>query len=290
MPARKPKSRPKKKKSSPQSKKRRKTSQKQPTSRSKRQTRPKARATQAVEAPRAPLIQLSPERKMDVLGVLLALAGCVVLLSLFPGNSGVLSGWALFWRKAFGWGVYLFPLLLLLLGGWLMLRAVERIPAPTSERVLGVGVLFFNLLLWLHLLTFPADRAESLARAALGQGGGAVGAALQVALVQALGWWGTAVVALAFLIIGLVLALDVSVLDLVRWLAPLRLRLQDAWDEWRAARRKRPAYTAGVPPPQRSDLRQAPRRLPIPLRWSPKPAPGFCLPSRIFWTKAPSWT
>ncbi len=244
MPAKQSKPKPKKKKSSTRGKK---ASQASRGKRTRATRKAPAKAT-PVSLPRAPLIQLSPERKMDILGVLLAVTGSIVLLSLLPTGAGLLERWATFWKRAFGWGAYLFPITLILLGVWLILRAVERIPPPTSARMLGVALLFFDLITWLHFFLFPQSVGEGYTFAAAGRGGGYVGATLEGALVTALGWWGAAVVLFAFLLIGLVLALDISVVDLFRWIPPLWLRLQDAWDEWRATRRKRPAYSAGVAP------------------------------------------
>jgi S-DNA-T family DNA segregation ATPase FtsK/SpoIIIE len=139
-------------------------------------------------------------------------------------------------RKGFGWGMYLLPLTLLAVGLWLILRNFEHIPLPSVERLLGLGLLYVNLLAVFHLILLPDTRQAALALAESGQGGGYVGAVALEVLHTALGLGGAAVALLAWFLIALALSLDVSVLELFRWLPPLVSRLQERWEDFRQRR------------------------------------------------------
>ncbi len=169
---------------------------------------------------------ISPERKLDAVGILLALVGLVMLLSLLSVNKGSLTGWLThLLAQGLGWGMYLLPLGLLGIGLWLVLRNIERLPQFSVERLSGIFLLFLNLLAWLHLLAGGNDTlAES------GQGGGAIGNLILGALVSALGTAGAVIALLAWLLIALTMALDLSIPEIFRWLSPLAARFKAAWE------------------------------------------------------------
>ncbi|MCX6036764.1 MAG: hypothetical protein NTW99_02510, partial [Chloroflexi bacterium] len=97
------------------------------------------------------LDSISPERKMDILGVGMAIVGLLTLLSLFSANkSGLTSGWISMLAQVFGWGVYILPVGLIVLGTWLVARNVDRLPALNIERVIGILLLFVGLLVTFH--------------------------------------------------------------------------------------------------------------------------------------------
>src|SRR5512147_2767046 len=55
--------------------------------------------------------KLSPERKLDVVGIILAFAGVIILLGLISANRSLPVGSAIdFLSQLFGWGVYVLPL------------------------------------------------------------------------------------------------------------------------------------------------------------------------------------
>jgi S-DNA-T family DNA segregation ATPase FtsK/SpoIIIE len=169
---------------------------------------------------------LSLDRKLDLLGVGLTLIGLLTFLSLLSSSHGSLVGiWVLAIKQAFGWGMYLLPLTLVALGLWLILRHFDRLPQLALERAIGLILIYLNLLTALHFFIFPENRAANFAQAAQGQGGGYVGGIMFTALRTALGWGGTAVALVAWLLIALALTLDVSVLELFAWAPPLFSRI-----------------------------------------------------------------
>src|SRR5690349_4647293 len=122
--------------------------------------------------------KLSPERKLDVVGVVLALAGLIILLGLISGNRSALVGGTIFFlSQIFGWGVYVLPVGLLVFGIWLVIRKIERIPPLSIERAVGSIILFLWLLTVMHTLVSTAEEAEAVALT--GVGGGALGSLFQ---------------------------------------------------------------------------------------------------------------
>jgi S-DNA-T family DNA segregation ATPase FtsK/SpoIIIE len=177
---------------------------------------------------------LSLDRKLDIVGVVMIFIGLPTLLSLFSAtHSGLTKGWLSLLARAFGWGAYLFPVALIFVGGWLVLRNFERVPRIQLERVFGLVLLFVLILVLLQFTLLPKSAEVSYAQAERGRGGGYLGAFLFELLRGGLGWGGTAIAVLAWLFIGLIFLLDVTVVELFGWVPPFLLRLQDWWDELR---------------------------------------------------------
>ncbi|MEJ2759568.1 MAG: DNA translocase FtsK 4TM domain-containing protein, partial [Anaerolineales bacterium] len=140
-------------------------------------------------------------------------------------------------RGVFGWGVYIFPLTLILIGVWLVARNFENVPRPNIERLIGLFLLFILLLIIMHLSISPLERTTAHQLALEGKGGGRLGAWLMVSLGSGLGLPGLILLLVAGVIIALALTLDKPVIELFSWVHPMVLRLQDAWDERQAARK-----------------------------------------------------
>jgi len=164
---------------------------------------------------------LSPERRLDVVGFILAFFGIVILLGLISANRSPIVGGAIFFlSQIFGWGIYILPLGLLVFGLWLVFRKIERIPPLSTERVVGSILLFLWLLGILHPLSgASADTAEAVALT--GQGGGALGGLFQRFLWGAFGPGGGLIAMVAWFVICLAVLLDKPVADLFFWLQPL---------------------------------------------------------------------
>ena len=155
--------------------------------------------------------RLPAERRLDILGVLLTLSGLILLLSLVSAQNGALSRVLIgFLRRLAGWGSFAIPLAMIGSGGWLILRRIERLPAPSGTRWVGLTLLYLNLLTWMHWVA-----GEGITGANAGRGGGLLGYGIANALHQALGGIGTGIVLLAWLLSGLTLVLDVSLSTIV---------------------------------------------------------------------------
>src|SRR5512139_4107756 len=95
--------------------------------------------------PRRPSVwsTLSLDRKLDILGIGMALVGLLTLLSLISRNQGWLSGgWLALLGQGFGWGMYVLPLGLIVLGVWLILRHFDRMPRLEISRLIGLIFIF----------------------------------------------------------------------------------------------------------------------------------------------------
>jgi S-DNA-T family DNA segregation ATPase FtsK/SpoIIIE len=184
---------------------------------------------------------LSLDRKLDLVGIGMAIIGLLTLLSLFSATqSATAQGWLSLLAKAFGWGAYLFPIGLITVGVWLILRNFERVPSIQLERLMGLTLLYLLALTILQFLAFPESSTDSYDLAAVGKGGGYVGAFFLDILRSWLGVGGAMIALLAWLLIGLIMVLDITVAELFNWVPPLVLRLQDWWDD-RRLRRTAPA-------------------------------------------------
>jgi S-DNA-T family DNA segregation ATPase FtsK/SpoIIIE len=235
---------------------------KKPTSkaRSRKSGARRSRASQPRSASRG---GLSLDRKLDIAGVILSLVGLLTLLSLLSTNRSTwVGGWVNVLQSAFGWGIYLLPLVLIAVGLWLVLRNFERIPGVSLERLLGFVLLYANLLAWLHFSHLPPSREAVFQLASQGAGGGYTGGIILEALRAALGIGGAAIALLAWLLIALALSLDTSVVELFRWVSPLADRLarivRQVWAlaaaQFARLRREVDTLPGFIPLPQDPDL------------------------------------
>ncbi len=183
------------------------------SSRSRTSTAKKAPTPRNKVAAPAPQ-PLSTERKVDIAGIILIVIGLLTLLSLMTSSSGGLTRpWTNLLLRWIGWGAYALPLVLLLIGTWFLLSKMDRFPNVSTERVIGVVLIFFNLLTWFQLLDV------SFGGVSTPPGGGLVGGAIYRALENGLGRAGAIIVLIAWLLVALVLLIDLSMSDLVSWLA-----------------------------------------------------------------------
>ena len=149
---------------------------------------------------------------MDILGIVLLILGVISLLGFFGGEQVSLTFWII---RILGWiaglGAILFPVVLIFVGFWFLVRNEQRFPMLSAERMLGVILLYFNILSWMHWFSGGGwDLAEA------GQGGGYIGAFFERLLVIALGDGGAAVVMVAWLLLALAFTFDLSIPDLFR--------------------------------------------------------------------------
>ena len=159
---------------------------------------------------------ISPERKLDIFGVILVLTGLISVLSLFAGRSNlVLSGWATIIKWMTGWGVLAIPIGLMAGGLYLILRRIEKLPRLPFEQLSGLILLYLNLLAFLQLFAGGADDPYRLAEA--GRGGGVFGGLLLYFLVKSLGDVGAFLAMLAWLLIALILSFDLSFAQIIEY-------------------------------------------------------------------------
>ena len=186
-------------------------------SRNSRSNSSKRRTPAKKSSSRQPVERLSPEVKIDIGGGLLAVFGVISLLGFLTGQKGMISGWSShILQKAAGWGGVVLPLIFLACGLWLLFRNVERFPRLSTGRVVGIALLYLNLLSWFHFF-----EGGGYLSANLGEGGGYVGAFFIEVLSKALGQMGAVVFLIAWALIAFVFMLDLSLPELADKLAKL---------------------------------------------------------------------
>ncbi len=206
---------------------------------------------------------LSVDRRLDIVGMVLIVIGGLTLFSLFsPSRGAITQGLIHYLSLIFGWGVYALGIGLFIVGLWLVLRKLESVPSVSAERITGTALLFGWTLVVLH--AFAGDPAGQIPAQT---GGGALGGLLARPMWVWLGSGGAVVVLIAWLMIGLTMTLDLSVPELMRWLAPLGTKAKAFWT-WAGSRLRKPD-TGPAPlldndftPFQRAELPQQPVSLP----------------------------
>ncbi len=163
----------------------------------------------------------------------MALVGLVTLLIQFSAqHSSPADSVLRVMGQLFGWGVYLLTVGLIVMGLWLILRRIEKLPALSLERATGILSFFLWLLAIMHAI-IPLELSQ---QAALdGAGGGYIGNLLKQVLFNSFGTGGAAVVLLAWLLITITLIFDMAVADLFSWVDPLFARLREALTQRKAA-------------------------------------------------------
>ena len=169
---------------------------------------------------------LSAERKLDVVGAVMAVVGLLAVMILFSAQRSALTGSMLgVLRWALGWGMYILPLALIVMGMWLILRRIEKLPRLSLERATGIVLFFLWLLTLMHSIV-PLEMAE---QAVLdGIGGGSIGSLFARILLNGFGAGGAIIALLAWLLITVTMIFDLTVEDLFRWVPPLTRRVR-AW-------------------------------------------------------------
>ena len=169
--------------------------------------------------------RLSLERKLDLIGIILAILGILILLTLFASSRSILTAALVrFLGQFFGWGIYILPVALFVVGIWLILRRNERLPVLSLERVVGIILLFVWLLTTMHSIIAAPVMADVAAND--GAGGGYIGSLFERLLFFGLGLWGAVIALAAWLLIALTMTLDITMQDLFRSVAGSFARLK----------------------------------------------------------------
>src|SRR6476659_9184926 len=155
----------------------------------------------------------------------MSVMGILVLLVLFSAQRSALTGSMIHvFSQMLGWGIYILPVALIVMGLWLILRRIEKLPPLSLERATGIILFFLWLLTLLHSV-IPLETADQAVL--LGIGGGYIGNIFARILINGFGRAGAAVILIAWLLITLVMIFDVVVADLFRWVNPLLFKIRE---------------------------------------------------------------
>ncbi len=177
------------------------------------------------------------DRKIDMIGVALVAFSLVTFFAVIPSMSlgvlpppeGGLTGTIdNLLSQLFGWGKIVLPIAGFGVGVWLMVQSFEATGIELDYfRIIGMLALFACGLTWVHMIELVDDPAPTVEAfrpisyaAAIdeGHGGGWFGHTFYVFLLSQLGDYGTLSVLVAWLVVGLMLTFDVSVVELGRYL------------------------------------------------------------------------
>ncbi len=163
--------------------------------------------------PLSALRDMPPDRKLDLSGIILIVFGAVSTLGLLSYPEGSFSiWWVNLLGQLCGWGIYPLALGSVVLGVWVLLRNKPYLPQLSAQRVIGGFILSINLLAWFHL--FASGTREIIPT---GDGGGYIGYGVLTAVISMFGDAGGIIVLLVWLLLGLILTLSVSLVQIGRW-------------------------------------------------------------------------
>jgi S-DNA-T family DNA segregation ATPase FtsK/SpoIIIE len=151
-----------------------------------------------------PSLNVSSDIKQSIWAVLFLTLGIISFLSLFElaGQLGVYLLKAMYWLA--GWGAFLIPLLLLLVGWQIYKNKEER---TGTLRYLGATLFLWSFLGMLQLFVSVEEWDMSLKA---GEGGGHIGWTLAVIVFNLVGFWAGIIIILALIIIALMLMFNTN--------------------------------------------------------------------------------
>ena len=160
-------------------------------------------------------------RQREIAGFFLLILAAATILGLSNISSGaILDWWETVLRRLFGWWALPLAVAVALMGLWLLWRELrERMPVGPS-RVIGLELLFLILLTASHaplVIRMGANGAWTMADQ--GRGGGIVGWALSVLLLEGLGPLVGSFVLMALLLVVLFALLGLTWAEVRDWLS-----------------------------------------------------------------------
>ncbi len=176
---------------------------------------PKLAKVRRVEGPPPPVTRVVPgidlDTALNIVGLgMMAVAAITIFVGLSANRSDPSEWWLGQLSRSFGWGYYLAPIMIGLLGLYLVAKRFgDRFPILRPGRVLGVFIGFFCALASLHvfgMFTTP----DGAALAAAGRGGGAVGWGLLRMLQGVFGNVGAPLMLMVFWAIAFMLLADLT--------------------------------------------------------------------------------
>jgi S-DNA-T family DNA segregation ATPase FtsK/SpoIIIE len=154
---------------------------------------------------------LTTDQKLNFIGGLLIIVGLLSFVALFARKNGALTNWvAITTAKIAGLGGFIIPVGLIVLGVYLVMRKMDKLPHISGGRTAGIVLLYLNILTWFHFF-----EGGGMVSAKAGKGGGVIGAAIDLLLLDTLGGAGEVVFLVAWFLVALIFLADVSLPELV---------------------------------------------------------------------------
>ena len=154
---------------------------------------------------------LTTDQKLNFIGGLMIIVGLLSFVALFARKNGALTNWvAITTAKIAGLGGFIIPVGLIVLGVYLVMRKMDKLPHISGGRTAGIVLLYLNILTWFHFF-----EGGGMVSANAGKGGGVIGAAIDLLLLDTLGGAGEVVFLVAWFLVALIFLADVSLPELV---------------------------------------------------------------------------
>jgi S-DNA-T family DNA segregation ATPase FtsK/SpoIIIE len=175
----------------------------------RRKRRYKRKKKNALDYIALPRIDLSPETKKGIFIIFVFIFGAICLLGLLDLAGALGAYLAGLQALAFGWGKWLFPIILISLG-WFMYNDDKYYIKGTNYLGLFIFLIVFEALLH-YFISFNEWREM----ASEGIGGGFFGYYIALGFHNILGFWGSLLTLLALLVVSLMLLLDTTLSKLI---------------------------------------------------------------------------
>ncbi|MBD3270706.1 hypothetical protein GF376_04215 [Candidatus Peregrinibacteria bacterium] len=165
-----------------------------------------------------PVLELNIKKSVmkEIYGVVYLALGVFTILSIF-GNFGILGTyWIDFLAPIFGWGIYIIPIALIIVSMFFFLS--KKVSFPVSK-IIGLTLMLIAVLSVLHL-SVPMDSILTSAQA--GEYGGYIGFVVNFLFLEVfkIGVIGSTAVFIALFLIGILMAFEVSLVDIFKALKP----------------------------------------------------------------------
>ncbi len=162
-----------------------------------------------------PRTEIPSKFKQDIVGILLLALAVFVFVANLSTSTGLVGFYVVktFLRSALGVGVLVLPFFIGLYGIILLLRHEVK---ELTVRLIGLLLLFLT---YITIAQFYEAKYFADAESIYFQGaGGLIGFGIKYALTRTVGMWGSYIILTAMALIGLLMILNVTVLNLVSFL------------------------------------------------------------------------
>ena len=202
------------------------------------------------------LVEIAAPLQKEIAGVVIVIFGALTLLALMGLLPGTLApGWKKALQQAFGWGSWVMAFSVIFAGLHLALRSAGRPWRITAGQIIGFEIAFVISLALSHI-TSAKQEETALALAAAGRGGGYIGWALSVPLVDGVGMLLAWLMLSGVWLFGVGLLFRVSRHDAQKWI----LNLSAGMQTWADGIRQKETPVAGAPPAPPPTQRPPPAR------------------------------
>lgn len=165
---------------------------------------------------------LTVDQRLNFIGGVIVLLGVLGIVALFAKETGPITSWlSQTAGRIAGWGGIILPLAMVIGGLTLLFRHYEKLPRISTWRVLGLVLLFLNVLSWFHFF-----EEGGYASAMQGLGGGFVGAFFDRVLDNSLGRAGEAVFLVAWSLVAILFIINLPLAVLARRISAMIARFK----------------------------------------------------------------